>query len=416
MNSSCMPLRWIVLVSAWLAGFSAGRAEVTGLVLTWKKDPTTTQVIDWHQDGADAAKPAGFAYRPAGGTAEWIEIKTGAPLDFPFSDRKIHRVELAGLKPDTRYEFRIGDTKPRTFSTLPAKLVKPLRIAVGGDMMHGDGSLFAQMNLTVAALDPAFIIWGGDLAYENGLPEETKRMQRYVEIMGKTLVTADGRVIPVVVAVGNHEVKGSFYYNTAIGKAGEWPATDAARAEVAPYFYALWAFPGHPGYGVIDVGDYLSIVALDTDHTGPIGGAQTQWLAKTLKERAGRPHVLPVYHVPGYPSVREFGGQVSARVREHWVPLFDEAGVRVAFENHDHAYKRTRPLRGGVAHAEGVTYVGDGAWGVGLRDQVPGLTYVERGAKVNHAVLITLHPDRIDGEAVSDVGDVFDQFSVPARK
>lgn len=415
---------WLV---ALLAFAGALRAEVVGLVLTWRQDPTTTQVIDWHQVGPDAATPAAFAYRVAAAGdnaaaeagASWIEAKPEAARDFPFSARKIHRVELTGLRPDTRYEFRIGGegTAVKAFRTLPATLDKPLLVAAGGDMMHGQGEVFAQMNRVVAKQAPAFIIWGGDLAYEDGAAEKVGRMELYVDIMTRTLVTDDGRVIPVVVGAGNHEVRGGYYFNTPLGKDGAvWPATDEARADIAPYFYALWAFPGHPGYGALDIGDYASILMLDTDHTGPMGGAQTEWLAKALRERDAVPHLLPVYHVPGYPSVRAFSGHVSRRVRELWVPLFDEAGVRIAFENHDHAYKRTSALRGGESHAEGVTYVGDGAWGVGLRDQVEGLAYVAEKAKVHHAIMITLHRDRIDAESVSAAGEVFDRFSVPARR
>jgi hypothetical protein len=424
MYSTPSVVRRVVFVMLVLGWWGAGRAEVVGLILTWRQDPTTTQVIDWHQAGAEAATPAGFAYREAAGdgAAEWVEAKPEAARDFPFSARKIHRVELTGLRPDTRYEFRIGDgagagAMVKAFRTLPATLAEPLLVAAGGDMMHGDGTVFARMNRVVAKRAPGFIIWGGDLAYENGLPEEVGRMERYVDIMTETLVTDDGRVIPVVVGVGNHEVRGSYYFNTPLGKDGAvWPATDEARAEIAPYFYALWAFPGHPGYRALDIGDYASILMLDTDHTGPMGGAQTEWLAGALKARDAVPHLLPVYHVPGYPSVRAFSGGVQSRVRELWTPLFDEAGVRIAFENHDHAYKRTKALRGGEPHADGVTYVGDGAWGVGTRDQVEGLPYVAEKAKVNHAIMITLHRDRIDGESVSVEGEVFDRFSVPARR
>ncbi len=418
MDVTRLSLRLFVVVALIFGWCGMLRAEVVGLILTWRQDPTTTQVIDWHQVGPDAVMPAAFVYRAVEAGAEWIEAKPEAARDFPFSARKIHRVELTELRPDTRYEFRIGDeAKPKVFRTLPATLDEPLRVAVGGDMMHGDGTMFAQMNSVVAKQAPAFIIWGGDLAYEDGMEEKVGRMELYVDIMTRTLVTEDGRVIPVVVGAGNHEVRGGYYFNTPLGKDGAvWPATDEARADIAPYFYALWAFPGHPGYGALDIGDYASILMMDTDHSGPIAGAQTQWLARALKERDAVPHLLPVYHVPGYPSVREFSGYVSQRVRELWVPLFDEAGVRIAFENHDHAYKRTKPLRGGEPHADGVTYVGDGAWGVWLRDQVEGLPYVAEKAKVHHAIMITLHRDRIDGESVSAAGEVFDRFSVPARR
>jgi hypothetical protein len=51
-------------------------------------------------------------------------------------------------------------------------------------------------------------------------------------------------------------------------------------------------------------------------------------------------------------------------VREYWAPLFERYGVQIAFENHDHVYKRTVPLRSGAPHADGVVYIGDGSWGM----------------------------------------------------
>lgn len=389
----------------------AAAAEVTGLILTWRQDPTTTQVIDWHQAGSDAEKPAAFRYRAAG-TDEWQTATPEPPRAFPFTPRRIHRVELTGLQPDTRYKFRLGQGPVHFFQTLPASLTAPLRFAVGGDNMHRP-EWFDHMNRTVAALDPAFIVWGGDLAYEDGQEAKVDRMTAYVEIMHETLVAPDGRIIPVVVGIGNHEVQGGYYWNSRHGP--DWPATDEAREEIAPYFYALWAFPGHPGYGVLDLGDYASLVILDTDHTGPVEGAQTRWLASVLAARRDRPHLLPVYHVPAYPSHRAFEGQVSARVREHWVPLFEAAGVRMAFEHHDHTYKRTVSLRQGKPHPQGITYVGDGAWGVGEREPDPDRPYLARTEALRHALLVTMHPDRLDLAAVDADGAVFDRFTVPAQ-
>ena len=45
-----------------------------------------------------------------------------------------------------------------------------------------------------------------------------------------------------------------------------------------------------------------------------------------------------------WPSVRG-GGQPARNIKDHWITLFEQHGVRLAFENHDHAYKRTYPIR-----------------------------------------------------------------------
>ena len=107
---------------------------------------------------------------------------------------------------------------------------------------------------------------------------------------------------------------------------------------------------------------------LDTGHTTPIDGEQTDWLEKTLKERADHPNVFVVNHVPAYPSFRRPKARrarpgTGEGNRKHWVPLFEKYRVPVVLEHHDHTFKRTKPLLDGLADDNGVLYLGDGSWG-----------------------------------------------------
>lgn len=54
---------------------------------------------------------------------------------------------------------------------------------------------------------------------------------------------------------------------------------------------------------------------------------------------------MAIYHVPAYPSARSFTGRTQSMIRKHWVPLFEKSTMNLAFENHDHAYKRTYPIK-----------------------------------------------------------------------
>src|SRR5262249_59929818 len=118
------------------------------------------------------------------------------------------------------------------------------------------------------------------------------------------------------------------------------------------------------GFASLDFGDYLSLVLLDTNHTTPIGGDQADWLEKTLKERADRPNVFVVNHVPAYPSFRKAEGDKGKEGtgepnRKHWVPLFEKHRVPGVLEHPAHTFKRTRPLLGGLADEDGGRYIGD---------------------------------------------------------
>lgn len=382
-------------------------AGPAGFFLTWKDDPCTTMVVDWHV-GEDASVPE-LQYRKKGAST-WTSDK-GTEGVFPFAKRRLLRAELSGLEPDATYEFRFGDGSDILhFRTMPKVLARPLRFAIGGDTMHRPEWL-EKTNLAALAHDPEFVVLGGDLSYENGEAAGVDKVIAWFDAYKKTMVTAGGRVVPVLVTIGNHEVRGGFVNGIVAKYLRDSGMTgDAFRSELAPYYYALFASPGQPGYRALDFGDYLSLVFLDSNHTNPIEGEQSAWLAKTLSDRAGRPHLFPVYHVPGYPSVRPFEEPVNALVREHWIPLFEKSGVRLAFENHDHAFKRTKPILAGKVDPSGITFLGDGSWGVEPRSPHGDSWYLEKSAGVRSFMIVTLDGPKRSVEVFDDDNKPLDSF------
>jgi hypothetical protein len=115
--------------------------------------------------------------------------------------------------------------------------------------------------------------------------------------------------------------------------------------------------------------------------------------------------------VPAYPSVRALADAQPTRIRTQWVPLFENAGVQLAFENHDHAYKRTKPMLGGVTNSDGIVFAGDGAWGVDLRTPDASRTYLQGAQARHHAFLVTISNTGRTIEAVDKAGVVFDSFN-----
>lgn len=363
------------------------------VLATWQRDPTTTMTIQWigtEEEGA--SRPLWFA---KDGTMDWKQA-VGETRPFPSGKLKVFRTELTGLEPGTDYRFRIGlDSAEKKFRTMPAKATNPITFVSGGDA--GIGPATEHSNRIAAAQSPEFVVLGGDLAYENGILAPT--FLSFMKNYSKQVVDNQGRLIPLLACLGNHETRGGY---------------GRTRKE-APFFYAM--FDGlftDTGYAALDFGDYLSVVLLDSNHTSPIEGDQTSWLEKTLREREERPTVFVFQHVPSYPSVRPFDmdhqeAGTGSGSRKHWVPVFERYNVDAVFEHHDHAYKRTHPLLDGRVDKNGIQYLGDGSWGRIRQPKSP----AERPylAVAHESYHLSVH--RVEGDqrfhvALSDSGKVVD--------
>ncbi|MEO5803667.1 MAG: metallophosphoesterase family protein, partial [Verrucomicrobiota bacterium] len=321
------------------------------LYLQWQRDPMTKMTVHWHTTNQTETSLQFCEAKKN----KWRDAKgSSVPMPDTDSGRMIHTVELTGLTPKTDYQFRFGEqSKEYKFRTMPKVLSAPVRFIEGGDVYH-QRDWMDNMNALAAKFDPAFIVIGGDLAYANIATNKIERVQRWYDFFDSWKnhgVAPDGRLIPLLVTIGNHEVKGFW---------GKTP-------ESAPGFYALFSMPGKQGYNSLDFGNYLSLVLLDSGHTHPIDGEQTKWLKKTLSERQKVPHLFTFYHVPAYPSARHDdegeNSDLTQEVRKYWCPLFEKYGVPISFEHHDHAYKRTHPILANKINPKGIIYLGDGAWG-----------------------------------------------------
>jgi hypothetical protein len=370
------------------------------LFLTWQRDPTTTMTVQWIGSEAEAAeRPVWYAKKDS---LQWNK-QAYLTRRFPVSDQWVHRAELTGLEPDADYIFRIGaDSAEQRFRTAPAKDTNAIQFVSGGDC--GVGAHPRHTNKLAAAQSPLFVVLGGDLAYENGT--DPNRFLEFIENYSNDLREDGGRLIPMIACIGNHDVDGSY----------------GQPRKRAPFFYSMFdgLFPDN-SYATLDFGQYMSLVLLDTNHTSPVAGAQTDWLARTLKEREDCPSVFVFNHVPAYPSYREFEGPLGlpgtgADNRQFWVPLFERYNVDAVFEHHDHTFKRTHPLLDGRPNAKGVLYLGDGSWG---RIRKPKDTdkrpYLAVAAESYH---LSVH--RIEGQqrshvALSDTGRVVDVCSTTKR-
>lgn len=421
-------LKFSVALSAFLSSISfviqahateAGseKFDPPALYLTWQGDPTKTMTIRWHSmpdDGRDDVVEYQRFNETGWDSTAW-DSKEGCHYRMVFSDRIVHVVELDSLDSGTVYWFRLGkDSAVFKFRTMPDSLTEEVRFVVGGDTYDSDRyEELRKTNLQASKKSPMFVMLGGDLAYANGDKGKVGRWYEWLKAWKKDMVTCDSLLIPLVPVIGNHEVvrKGLIKWCKE-GYKKEWykPNKPSYPEEHAPYFYNLFIAPGGLSYRVLDFGNYMSLLLLDSGHTNFVH-EQAQWLTDTLKARQERKifYKFAAYHVPAYPSYRNPDDEISTRIRTHWVPLFEKWKLDVAFEHHDHTYKRTHPILENKRHSEGVVYLGDGAWGK-LRDPHPNRWYLAKAKKKYHFILVTLQKDKALFEAIDNDGHVFDTY------
>ena len=370
------------------------------LFLSWQQDPTTTMTVQWL--GTETSADSSIQYATLDEPI-WLSRNTIAK-PYTNTDLKVFRSELTGLKPGTEYQFQIGKaSKTYRFRTMPSKATNTIQFVSGGDCGIDEHAI--NTNILAAKQEPYFALIAGDLAYDNGKSPET--FTTYLQNYHRHMTDPQGRLIPMITLIGNHEVDGGY---------------KTQRKDSPQYLSLFDGFYPEKTYGTLDIGDYLSLVLLDTDHIAPIAGEQTDWLGKTLSERQDRPHLIVANHVPAYPSYRPPVGEngktgTGEEQRTHWCPLFERYNVDLVLEHHDHTFKRTHPLTNGLRDKNGVLYLGDGSWG---KLRIP-KTPEERPylATVSAAYHMTVH--RLEGEhrfhmAIEESGKVADVCMTKSKR
>lgn len=412
---------FFVLISfAWLFGDE----PIFFTYYTYKNDPCVSIQLNI-QTSAD---PLLTVELKLGGELVEKRQSSGKLFALPDSDRYLHHLDFGDLQPETRYQVAIlqpgGQEVSSSFTTLPADFTK-LTCIVGGDLeIIGEAEAILQQ---MAAREPDIIIFGGDYPKDVASLADYRKWDEWLKRTTQLLVRKNGDQIPWVLAIGNNEVFGSF--NQPV--------------ENAPFFHAY--FPQNDSgthYFDLLIGKKLHLVVLDSGLTACHDGEQKKWLEDRLQQHADAPLKMAVYHVPIYPSVRfkeknafyrlahaisslrnqhniasRLLSEPSRQGALHWAPLFDHHAIAIAFEHHDHAFKRTYPLfNGQITASNGTVYLGDGALAPFPRYS-PIQKFCDYRIKksIGHVQffwLMTFSDAMIHCQAITNYGKPIDQFSI----
>jgi len=319
---------------------------------------------------------------PIIGTVQYSEDDSFSNQKIESSPVKIHEIKLDGLKPATRYHYRVSyrntTLETASFTTAPVPGTPNWRMVA-----YGDNRTFPDTHKRIVAqilkLNPSMIIHSGDLVSDGDSYEQWK--EQYFDPM-KGL----SENITVFPSLGNHERN-------------------------SPHYYQYMSLPDENGesYYSFDYGNAHFIALNSNAGEAPfdINSEQTQWLIKDLKEHAAAEWKIVFFHHPLFRCHPTRGIEPQRWV---WQEVFEEYGVDLVVNGHDHYYQRTYAIGNYQGKpSRGVYHLISGGGGAPNYPIVPKVHAANRRS-VHHITVMDFLGDRIVGRAIDDEGNVFDAF------
>lgn len=318
----------------------------TSISVTWRTSP---EVTEGYAEIAPATAAPKFwrnaqTIKAVTETMDASEIVTAGVVS------NYHSVTFRDLIPDTLYAYRVGDGKIwsewiqfRTAADRP----EPFSFLYVGDAQNFILELWSRLIREGyrKAPDARFIIHAGDLV--NTAHSERQWHEWF---------TAGGwihRMLPSISVPGNHEFE---------------PYTREEEEQDIEHLSVQWrpqfTLPKNGPDSLEETVYYLDyqgvrFIALNSNEKLE---EQARWLEQVLQNNPNTWTVV-TYHHPVYSAS---DGRDNEELRRLWKPLFDNYGVDIALQGHDHSYARGRVEPYGVNVMDGVN----------ARDRRTGTVYV----------------------------------------
>lgn len=243
------------------------------------------------------------------------------------------------------YEDKLQDIK--TYKTLPSTLneTDEITFVQGGDIGYTDAS--RQLTNNLITWQPSVIFMGGDITYDNGMVSCYHTWDNLLS-MFETFNTASNVLIPIVLAVGNHDLSMNSLASVSYRKGKHTPLI----LQYFPQHYDNYSKPSVPSvasrltYFVHHFAN-ISFFSLDSGFAVSYRGEQLDFIDAEMK-KFNKTKKFAQYHVPIYsPCMGDTHDKTSNMESLYfWSSIFDKYEVSAVFENHDHLRKRTHPLKG----------------------------------------------------------------------
>jgi hypothetical protein len=364
--------------------------------LTWNGDPATTQAVTWRTDGRGSLPRIQLTKDMGGPGLETQAVTYPGRTETVASDlgwtSHYHTATLTGLEPRTEYVYRVGDgvnwSEWHGFRTASAKF-EPFSFTYLGDAQNGIRTHWSRVARRAFLENPEgrFVLFAGDLVNRANMDAEWGELYN-----GPGWVNAR---IPLVPAVGNHEMEGS-------------------PKKLSDHWRPHFELPLNGPKGLEETCyriDYQGLRILVLDSTQP-PETQAPWLEEQLKDKSPL-WTVACFHHPIFSASK---GRNNPGLRNSWKPLFEKGGVDLVLQGHDHTYGRSsmgsvQPSSPGGATPIYVVSVSgmkmyelnDDPWKVRSAEQTQLYQQIE------------VKKDRLEYTAKTAAGEIYDRFTLVKR-
>jgi len=291
------------------------------ILLSWVNDPSTSMAVTWRcRIGAGDGKVQ-FAKSSKGPYLKNSAYEIIAEKQLLTSISGLayyYSANINGLEPETTYAYRVGNEHQWSewnYFITASNEKKPFSFIFMGDIQNDIRSIWSRVVRKAYSDEPnaAFILYLGDI------------VSRCKDAKWGEWFYATGfihKMIPCVATPGNHEYD---------------------KGKICKHWPKIFEFPKNGPKGFEDLTyyiDYQSVRIISLDSNAKLE-PQTIWLRNVLKENDNQWTIIAFHHPVYFVSK----SRDRRKSRNTWIPLFEEFGVDLVLQGHDHAYIRTNLVK-----------------------------------------------------------------------
>lgn len=376
------------------------------IILTPTATPETSQSVNWRTRTSvtDAIAEISKAVdspalhlgaRQVQGQVHFLETDNGTAHH--------HQVTFTDLEPDTLYAYRVAgeNTWSEWFQFRTAALgFEPHTAIYFGDAQNAIKSHFSRVIRQAhgTAPDARVMVHAGDMV--------NARDGNHDDEWGEWF-DAGGwlhGMINSIPAVGNHE-----YLSQPDGPRVLMPHVPAQLLTPDNGPEPLQATVYYVDYQGVR---YIALDSMEALQNDDLARLQAEWLHDVLADNPARWTVVSYHH----PMFSVSLGRDNPPLRDHWKPVFEQYGVHLVLQGHDHTYGRGQNLATGASgqpNEQGPMYVVSVAGPKMYRISDQAVENMDRLAEDTQLFqVIHFGEDRIRYEARTVTGELYDAFDI----